>query len=86
MHHSDVLDILPCIDGYTDRAPRCIEREQRLHIRHALHVDAQPIAIRDDFGRAEFFDRVGDAIADATLTGIEEHETFERSALSNGDV
>ncbi len=63
-----------------------IDREQRLHVGHALHVDAQAIAIRDDFRRAEFFDRIGDAIADATLAGIEEDEAFERGALGNGYV
>jgi hypothetical protein len=49
-------------------------------------VDAQTIAVRDDFRRAEFFDRIGDAVADASLTGIEEHESFERGALGNGYV
>jgi hypothetical protein len=86
VHHGDVLYILACIDRYTDRPPRLVEGKQRLHVGHALHVDAQAIAIRDDFRRAELLDRVGDAVADATLAGIEEHESFERGALGNGHI
>jgi hypothetical protein len=43
-----------------------VQRKQRLNVGHALHVDAQTIAIRDDLRRAELLDRIGYAIADSS--------------------